>query len=106
MQIKFKAKDVNLKNKVKLLDSSSSFLKEIFADIKPIFLNRLGNIEDANFGHIITENYYQFTIRYDSEINVNHNIEYLDKQFSIKRIINLNEEFRFQALIAQEVGYA
>ncbi|NRB10791.1 MAG: phage head closure protein [Rickettsiaceae bacterium] len=60
--------------------------------------------ENLNFSHLISENYFCFTMRYLQAVNQNLRIEFNDRIFSIKRIINEKERNQILKLICLELG--
>lgn len=67
----------SLQHQVKILEnfSTSEIEQEkwqeklsVYAEIKPICDNRFTSIEHVNFGHIMTEGFYLFKIRFIKEI--------------------------------------
>lgn len=74
-----------------------------FADVKPMYDNKFGSLEKFSFGHIITEAFYMFKIRFTEKINSKMRIIFKRRMFEIKRIINHNEASRVLKIIALEL---
>lgn len=74
-----------------------------FAEVKPICNSRFSSIEGMDFGDIITEEYFQFKMRYVNGITKEMRIEFHDKIFEIKRIIDDQEKGRMLNIIGLEV---
>lgn len=102
----------SLQHQVKILEnfSTSEIEQEqwqeklsIYAEIKPICDNRFTSIEHVNFGHIMTEGFYLFKIRFIKDITTKMRISFRDRQFEIKRIINVAEQSKFLNIIGLEI---
>lgn len=74
-----------------------------FAEIKPLYDNKFGSIENFSFGHIVTENFFMFKIRYLPDLCTKLRIGYQDRIFEIKRIINIAEKNEILQIIALEL---
>lgn len=74
-----------------------------FAEIIPLSDTSFKTIENFNFGHVMTESYYIFRIRYNQRINNNMRISYNKKNFEIKRIINVDEKNIAMQIIVLEI---
>lgn len=74
-----------------------------FADIKPLYDSKFGSLENFSFGHIVTENYFMFKIRYLPDLNTKMRISFNSRNFEIKRIINLHEKNEILQIIALEL---
>jgi SPP1 family predicted phage head-tail adaptor len=74
-----------------------------FAEIKPLYDNKFGSLENFSFGHIVTENFFMFKIRYLPDLNTKLRIRFDERIFEIKRIINLNEKNIFLQIIGLEL---
>jgi head-tail adaptor len=74
-----------------------------FAEIKPLYDNKVGSIESFNFGHIVTEGYFMFRIRALEGINTKMRISFKNRLFEIKRILDIDEEGKMLKIIALEV---
>ncbi len=98
-QIKF------LENRVNSEIEEENWLEIIttFAEITALSDTIFKAIENFNFGHVMTESYYIFRIRYDQKVNNNMRILYNDKNFEIKRIINIDEKNVAMQIIALEI---
>ena len=75
-----------------------------FAEIRPITDNRFLAIEGVEFGHLITESYYAFTLRFILGLHINMRIFFAKRQFDIKRIINIDEKNIILKIIALEIS--
>ncbi|MEY3197364.1 MAG: hypothetical protein RLZZ59_735 [Pseudomonadota bacterium] len=74
-----------------------------FADIRPMYDNRFQVIETQSFGHIVTEAFYIFRIRFSEIINTKMRIMFKRRLFEIKRIINEGERSLVLRIIALEL---
>jgi SPP1 family predicted phage head-tail adaptor len=74
-----------------------------FAEIKPMYDNKFGSIEKFNFGHIVTEAFFMFKIRFTEKINPKMRISFSRRIFEIKRIINVLEKDKILQIIALEI---
>jgi len=74
-----------------------------FAEIRPLYDNKFGSIENFTFGHIVTENFFMFKIRYFPDVSTKMRIQYQERNFEIKRIINLSEQNQFLQIISLEI---
>ncbi|MCC8399481.1 MAG: phage head closure protein [Rickettsia endosymbiont of Platyusa sonomae] len=74
-----------------------------YAEIKPISDNRFTSIEHLNFGHIMTEGFYVFKMRFITGITTKMRISFRDRQFEIKWIINVEERSKFLNIIGLEI---
>lgn len=74
-----------------------------FAEIKPLYDNKIGSVENFSFGHVVTEGYFMFRIRALLGITSKMRIRFYDRLFEIKRIIDVDERGRMLKIIALEV---
>jgi hypothetical protein len=74
-----------------------------FAEITPVSESSFSALEGLNFGHMITESYFLFRIRFLQGISTKQKIIFKKRNFEIKRIINQNEQDRVLLIIALEV---
>ena len=74
-----------------------------FAEIKPMYDNKFGSIEKFNFGHIVTEAFFMFKIRFTDQVNPKMRICFSRRIFEIKRIINIAEKNKILQIIALEI---
>jgi head-tail adaptor len=74
-----------------------------FAEIKAICDNKFLEMEGVKFGHMITEGYFHFIVRYLRDINTNMRILFAERSFDIKRIIDVREERKILKIIALEI---
>lgn len=74
-----------------------------YAEIKPFSDDRFISIEHLNFGHVITEGYYIFKIRFIENINIKMRILFRNRYFEIKRIVNVSEKNKFLNVIGLEI---
>lgn len=76
---------------------------EAFAEVNPICDNRFIAIEGLQFGHVISEDYYLFKIRYTENLDINMRIKFKDRIFEIKRILNIRERCKMLHIIALQI---
>lgn len=101
----------NLKHLIKfLINNSTNSLEErwsislsTYADIKSMCIGGFETLEDLDFGHVMTKAYYIITIRYLKQLNIRLRINFNDRIFEIKRIINIDEASKFLQIIALEI---
>ena len=74
-----------------------------FADVRPMYDNKFGSVEKFSFGHIVTEAFCMFRIRFTDKIHSKMRIMFKRRMFEIKRIINDNEASRVLKIIALEL---
>ena len=74
-----------------------------FAEILPICDAKFETIENFNFGHVMTEAYFLFKMRFCLKINNKMRILFNERKFEIKRIINIGEQNRYLNIIALEI---
>lgn len=74
-----------------------------FAEIKPICDKMFSSIEGISFGDVITAEYFLFKTRFAKNIDKNMRINFRDRVFEIKRIINEDEKSRMLNIIALEI---
>lgn len=74
-----------------------------YADVRPMFDNKLGSLEKFSFGHIVTEAFFCFKIRFTEEVHSKMRIIFKRRMFEIKRIINEKEASRVLKIIALEM---
>ena len=63
----------------------------------------LSQLEGLNFGHVISEEYIIFTIRFHSGLKQDMRIAFQEKFFEIKRIINQDMQNQVQKIITLEI---
>jgi head-tail adaptor len=73
-----------------------------FAEITPLYPNRFESIEGFDFAHVMTEGFFLFKIRFTKGIVPKMRILFKDRNFEIKRIINIKEQDRILQIIALE----
>lgn len=61
------------------------------------------NIEYST-GHIVEENLFQITCRYQADINAKMRINFKNRQFMIKKIINPEQKNEILKIIATEIN--
>lgn len=102
----------NLQHQIKILENfSTSEIEEekwqekftSYAEIRPISDSRFNMLENLNFGHVMTEGYYIFKIRFIKGITTKMLISFRNRRFEIKRIINIAERSKFLNIIGLEV---
>ena len=74
-----------------------------FADVRPMYDDKFGSIEKFSFGHIVTEAFCMFKIRFTEKIHTKMRIIFKRRMFEIKRIINHNESSKVLKIIALEM---
>lgn len=76
---------------------------EAFAEVQPVCDNRFISLENIQFGAVIAEEYFLFTVRFIKEINKDMRINFYGKIYEIKRIINENQRNKILKIIALEI---
>lgn len=74
-----------------------------YAEIKPLCDSKFLALENINFGHVITEGYFLFKIRFVKNITTKMRISFKEREFEIKRIIDVEEKNKFLNIIALEI---
>lgn len=74
-----------------------------FADVRPMYDNKFGSIENFSFGHIVTEAFFIFKIRFTEAVHAKMRIMLGGRMFEIKRIINDKEASKVLKIIALEM---
>jgi len=74
-----------------------------FADVRPMYDNKFGSIENFSFGHIVTEAFFMFKIRFTEAVHPKMRIIFKRRMFEIKRIINDGEASKTLKIIALEM---
>lgn len=74
-----------------------------FAEITAVNDYSFKAIEHFNFGHVMTENYYIFRIRFDKRISNKMRISFNNRLFEIKRLINIKEKDQLLQIITLEI---
>lgn len=90
-------------NDDELSDAKWVAMKTCNAEIKPMYDNKFGSIENFSFGLIVTEAFYMFKIRFSKSINTKMRIKFNERIFEIKRIINPGEENILLHIITLEI---
>lgn len=102
----------NFQHQIKFLENfaASSIDKDrweekltVYAEIKPLCDNKFIALENISFGHVITEGFFLFKVRFIKNITTKMRILFKERQFEIKRIINVNEKSKFLNIIALEI---
>ena len=101
----------NLRHRIKILenlvadDLSDNWhvTLELFTNIKQINPQSLKFFEKINFGNFVEASYTLFTIRFNPLINKNMKILFKNKEFLIKKIVNVDEKDKVLQIIALEV---
>ncbi len=103
--LKFFHKVEILENMAKLEIETADWQKkyEIYVDIKPIYETSLTEISGMNFGHILSEEYYLFTTRFNKDINNKMRIKFGNKLYEIKRVINEKIRNKTLKIIALQI---
>lgn len=76
---------------------------QVYAEIKPLSEQQIKEIDSIQFGHLILEEYFIFTCRYSDLIENNMRIQFKERIFDIKRIINPQEKDRYLKIITLEI---
>lgn len=71
-----------------------------FAAVESLFNKRQLGHEVALAKEVVSVNFYQFTLRYNSEYNTKMRVIWQNRTFEIVKVIDTNK--RFMQLIAQE----
>lgn len=74
-----------------------------FASIKPLYSNKVESIENFSFGHIVTEEYFLFKVRWERDITNKMRIQFKERIFEIKRVIDVTESSKWLQIIALEI---
>jgi len=74
-----------------------------FADVRPMYDNKFGSIENFSFGHVVTEAFYMFKIRFTEVVHPKMRVIFKRRMFEIKRIINDGEASKTLKIIALEL---
>ncbi len=74
-----------------------------FAEVKPLADNRFLALENMNFGAVITEELFLFSVRFIKDITADMRIKFNDHTYEIKRIINAQEKNRALNIIALRI---
>lgn len=74
-----------------------------YAEITSLSDAKYGILEGMDFGNFITEEYYLFRIRYLEGVGRKMRIGFKNKQYAIKRIVNVNQRDKILNIIAQEI---
>jgi SPP1 family predicted phage head-tail adaptor len=108
-----KIESSRLIHKVTFLENVANFETEelvwrekihTFAEIKAVCDNKFLEMEGVSFGHLITEGYFTFTVRYIRGITADMRILFHGRNFDIKRIIDIEEKARVLSIIALEIN--
>lgn len=75
----------------------------VYAEIIPLCDNKFLALENISFGHVITGGYFLFKIRFIKNITTNMRIIFKEREFEIKRVINVEEKGKFLNIIALEI---
>jgi head-tail adaptor len=73
------------------------------AEIKPLCESNFQYLEDMTFGNFIPEALFLFKLRYIPEITLDMRILFDNRNFEIKRVINLGEVNRYLQIICLEI---
>ena len=102
----------NMQHQVKIWQNSSvSEIEQeiwqekftLYAEIIAISANNFNSIDHLNFGNIMTEGLYLFKTRFIKDITNKMRISFKDRQFEIKRIINVLERSKYLNIIGLEI---
>jgi hypothetical protein len=74
-----------------------------FAEIKPICETGFNSLEAFDFGHVMTEGFFIFKMRFIKGIDIKMRILFNKRQFKIKRIIDIAEQNRVLKIIGLEI---
>lgn len=75
----------------------------IYAEITAISEQKFTVIEHLNFGHIMTEGFFIFKTRFIKNLSSKMRISFGDRQFEIKRLINIAEKSKWLNIIGLEI---
>jgi SPP1 family predicted phage head-tail adaptor len=75
----------------------------LYAEIKALSDSRFESLENFSFGHVITEGLFLIKIRFMRGITTKMRIIFRERQFEIKRIINIEERERVLQMIVLEI---
>jgi SPP1 family predicted phage head-tail adaptor len=76
---------------------------ETFAQVKLVCDNRFIFLEGIQFGNVITEEYFLFTIRFIKGIDNTMRISFHNQIFEIKRIIDPDAKGRMLNIVALKI---
>lgn len=76
---------------------------EVFAQVTHYADNSLAQLENMNFGNIITEEYFIFKIRFTDKVQKSMRISFSNRIFEIKRLINVEMQNKILKIIALEI---
>ena len=74
-----------------------------FAEVKAICDHQFLETEGIKFGHLITEGYFHFVIRYLNSITTEMRILFEGRNFDIKRVVDLGTTSKLLRIIALEI---
>lgn len=85
------------------IEKESGIKLIVAAQVKQLFDRSLLYTEKILGGQIVENTYYSFQFRYIDNLSKNDSVWYKKKQYSILKIINLNEENKFITIYAYEL---
>jgi head-tail adaptor len=85
------------------LDEFWSLKLILFADVRELLPDNISFFEGVDFGNLINQVYMLFTIRFNKNISKDQRIEFKEKKFLIKKIINVAQKDRIMEIIAMQV---
>ena len=74
-----------------------------FANVENLLEMNLKNVEGLDYGHVISEELYLFTIRYSNLLQCGMRIIFEDQIYEIKRINDVAFKKRYNQIIAQKI---
>ena len=106
-------KDLNhfivIEEQNKQIDTTGGYKKQwiekyhTWAKVESLFNKRQIGHELALAKHIISSNYYEFTIRYKSDLEHKMRIIWNRKIFNIIKIIDISIKKDFQSIVSEEI---
>lgn len=76
---------------------------KVFASVKEATPKHIKYLENINFGNIISETYFIFTIRFKEGLSKGMKISFNARDFLIKKIINLDQKNKVLEILALEI---
>ena len=75
-----------------------------YADVVPICEASAKEITGLGFGHVLTEEYYLFRVRFHPAINKKQRISFDGEFYEIKRIVKMRNNQRASNIVAFKIG--
>ncbi|MBP7190057.1 MAG: head-tail adaptor protein [Rickettsiaceae bacterium] len=100
-----------LKHKISILENASpdelsenwQEIEITFAQIKPLYDNKVESLDSFAFGNIVTDGYFVFQTRGSIKVSTKMRIKFKNRIFDIKRVIDVEEAGRWLKIIALEI---